>query len=199
MTTGAKPIMIGGSGKPTKGLTCSESREVVPLANGASWFIFFPRCTGCSPERVILSHKRAACDVRKAWGRQGDGKRPPRGFVKISAKLSWDGICMKSITAMAKHSRMRWKAQALCFFLSCELGMDVEIMTALLAPHIIVVPSTSTPNMRRAYRYSKTSLAANFPATISDLYVEVSTVFCLLETQRTGVLLMKRMMPVRIF
>ena len=52
------------------------------------------------------------------------------------------------------------------------------------------------PSIRRLWQYSIINSVAILATTISDPYVEVSTVFCHFDTYRTGVLLMNNTIPV---
>jgi hypothetical protein len=75
-------------------------------------------------------------------------------------------------------------------------GMVVLIISLLLSPSILAGPSIGTPNIRRASRYSTMSSILIRVATISEEYVNISTVFWHLLTQRIGIPFMKRRIPV---
>ena len=89
-----------------------------------------------------------------------------------------------------------WYDKAQCFFLRTELGTVVLMTTLLLSPNNNDVFSTFAPINLSIVLYVKIVSTANFAATSSAPYVDVSIVFCLFNIYFTGVLLMNRSIPV---
>jgi hypothetical protein len=118
-----------------------------------------------------------------------------RGFVRQSAKFEAEFTCANRTMLAATHSLVRWQAMALCFFLSIKLGIVAFRITKLLSPNNMHGPSTSAPSICKECRYSMANSAAIRAATSSDPHVDVSTVFCLMDIQQTGVT-NKKIMPV---
>ena len=96
----------------------------------------------------------------------------------------------------AMASRILWYAMALCFFLRVLDGIVVLSITLLLSPSKMLGPATFNPNDLKVNRTSSIISVACFPATISDQYVELSTVFCRLQKNRNGVPFRKINIPV---
>ena len=75
-------------------------------------------------------------------------------------------------------------------------GIVVFKMTVMLSPTMVELSSSCTPSILRQYLMAMMCSIAILDATNSDPYVDVSTIFCLLDTHKIGVLLRRRMMPV---
>ena len=85
---------------------------------------------------------------------------------------------------------------ALCFFFNMDEGRVVFKITLMLSPISNEVSSRGTPNILSLYLISMIISVAILAATNSEPYVDVSTVFCLLVYQMTGVLLTYSRIPV---
>ena len=75
-------------------------------------------------------------------------------------------------------------------------GIVVFKMTAMLSPTVTELSSKLTPSILRQYLMAMICSMVILDATSSDPYVDVSTVFCLLDTHRIGVLFRRRIIPV---
>src|SRR5687767_509607 len=89
-----------------------------------------------------------------------------------------------------------WYAMALCFFFNIDEGNVVLMTMLILSPINNDVSSSGTPNILSLYLASMTNSTATLAATNSEPYVDVSTVFCLLVYQISGVLFTHRRIPV---
>ena len=100
------------------------------------------------------------------------------------------------ITFAAIASRTRWYVIALCFYFKTLEGTVVFNTTDILSPNINAGPSNVTPNDLSINLISRMSSVAILDATNSEPKVDVSTVFCCLDTHLTGVLFTMTRIPV---
>src|SRR5688500_8899793 len=75
-------------------------------------------------------------------------------------------------------------------------GIVVFRITAMLSLTMVEHSSNCTPSILKQYLIAMICSMAILEATSSEPYANVSTVFCLLDTHKIGVLLRRRMMPV---
>ena len=111
-----------------------------------------------------------------------------KGFVKTSAKFSFEPICLNKRIFPAIASLTLWWLQACHFFFKTLDSTAVLSATDWLSPCIIEGPSIGTPDILNWHLNSITVSAAILAAANSEPQVEVSTVLCLLLVQQMGVL-----------
>ena len=107
-----------------------------------------------------------------------------KGFVKISARLSWVLTYLSSISPRLMWSRMKWYRISMCFVLKCCTGLR-EILMALSLSHQRGTLSQMTPYSFKVCLMHR-SCAQQLPtATYSASVDERDTQLCFLEDQLT--------------